>query len=154
MAYVEEEYDHFHIIGICVECADIEVLAVARNQDALSTFYDTLSGELVNTANVLGDSIKFTIKIVSPNKIATITPEDGHDKAHVIVAVTHKCRDSYDSCYEYSQLASLKRMVKMVSSSFIRRGMKNTPKVPKLVDNSQRLLESLDLPEDLFKGLD
>jgi len=150
----EEEYDHFHIVGICVECADIEVLGVARNQDALSTFYDTIADQLVTTAGVLGDSIKFVVKIVSPNKIVTITPENGHDMAHVVVAVTHKCKDSYDSCYEYTKLASLKRMVKLVSSSFMTSGgTRRTPKEPKVTDNSQRLLESLDLPEDLFKGM-
>lgn len=160
MAYKEEEYDHFHVVAICVECADIQVIGLAKDKKALSHFFENVASDLEEVAhnNPMGPYINFKIEIVIPNEILKIVPEDGHNTGHVSTCIVHKCTDKYEFCAEAQRAIAFKKMAMMMTSKFMDmlkpKGSKNREeKIDKSEDAKARsILNSLDLPDDLFKG--
>jgi len=159
MAY-SEEYDHFHVVSICVECAEISIVALAQDEKALTIFFNEVASDLKRAADdalpFMPKRVEFTTEIVVPNQILKITPKDGHNTGHVVVAVVHKCTDPYQYCFEMQKRESIKKMAESMASSFFekmnKRPRKNQP-ADKTDDIARKLLDSLDLPDDMFKGI-
>lgn len=156
-------YDHFHVVAICVECADIDIIAIARDEAGLAEFFSSIDTELEEATSKASDmgmsKLKFKTKVVIPNQVVTITPENGHEEAHIVVAVVHKCKDAFDYCCDMQNQVVLKKMVNVLASGFLssrRRKPEETEEkkaTPKQDERARSLLESLDLPDDLFKGM-
>jgi hypothetical protein len=51
MTFKEEEYDHFHVVAICTECADIQIIGLAQDREALSKFFNNISSDLEEVAH-------------------------------------------------------------------------------------------------------
>ena len=158
MAY-SEDYDHYHVVSICVECAEIGILAIAKDDKALKKFFDTIEPELIRaitTSPVSPKNVEFTVEIVVPNQIATITPKNGHEQGHVVVAIAHKCVDDYNFCYDKQKELSIKKLASQVAMQFfdnLQSHLNEDTSKKSSDDQARRLLESLDLPEDLFGGI-
>ena len=161
----ERDYDHFHVVAICVECADIDIIAIARDESGLHEFFANIQPELekaAEKASQMGLRItRFEAKVIVPDQVATIIPEDGHQSAHVVVAVAHKCEDIFEYCCEMQNQVVLKKMVNKLARGFMSLGKQRnpekttdrTPKTPKQDERARNLLDSLDLSDDLFKGM-
>lgn len=161
----DTSYDHFHVVAICVECADIDIIAIARNEEGLTDFFSNLEPELEKAAirqSEIGFQIpKFKATVVIPNQVATIIPDDGHRTAHVVIAVAHKCKDIFEYCCEMQDQVVMRKMARELTESFLSNTprRKNTEKTtekkvtPKQDERARSLLDSLDLPDDLFKGM-
>jgi hypothetical protein len=160
----EAEFNHYHVVSICVECADIDIIAIARDEKGLTEFYDKIEFELENSAkeaSKLGvETNGFVAKVLVPNKVLTITPNDGHSTAHVVVGVTHKCQDPYEDCCERQSQIVFKKMVNKLAEGFMAAHTRRAPtedkakkSTPKQDERARNILNSLDLPDDLFKGM-
>jgi hypothetical protein len=159
MTYEEEAYDHYHIVAICTECADIAVIAVVKDTEALTEFYDTLESGLRRAADLLprDKRIEFETKVIVPNKILTIVPEGGHKFGHNVIGVTHKCTDPYRSCFEYLQASAMRKMAEELTKRFMSQKLEESPAITdnqeqEKNEQARRLIDSLELSDDLFKG--
>jgi hypothetical protein len=152
------EYDHFHVVSICVECAEIGILAIAKDTEALKKFFDTLESDLITAATaapLAPKNMEFNVEIVIPYQVAKITPIDGHERGHVVVCVAHKCVDPYDFCFAKQKDVSIRKLASELAARVFNnlQGSLDRGKEKKENDQARRLFESLDLPDDLFKGM-
>lgn len=152
----EEEYDHFHIVSICVECADISIIGLATNKEALGDFFKTLESSLEEASHnpLLPKPVdlKFDVTIVIPDQVATIIPRDGHRVGHVAVCVAHKCQDAYAFCVEQNTKDTFLKAAKALANSFMKDIVQKPQAKKNEDDRARKLFESIDLPDDLFKG--
>jgi hypothetical protein len=84
-------------------------------------------------------------------------PEDGHITGHVSTCIVHKCMDKYEFCTETQKTITFKKMAMMMTSKFMEmmkpKSKNREIKIEKNEDARARsIFDSLDLPEDLFKG--
>jgi hypothetical protein len=159
MSY-EEEYNHFHVVAICTECADIQIIGLARDREALAEFFANVAKDLSKVAhnNPFGADIDFKVEIIVPNEILKIAPLDGHNHGHVSVCVVHKCIDTYEFCAEMQKTSAFKKMATAMTSKFMEILNNHGPKDKEVREDkgedrrARSLLDSLDLPDDVFKG--
>lgn len=158
--------NHFHGVTICRRCALLEIAAVFRNEKEVREFFSGLEEALNNTAISMGEpDTKVSVEVLIPNEVARLTTGQTHDEGHDVIFVLHQCEEEYANCQKAfsAMMASrlAEKLMEMLRSKMEQPmtfsselGPKETHDSPKNYnDRARQLLDSIDLPDDLFKGI-
>jgi hypothetical protein len=147
--------NHFHAITVCRQCAHLSCPVILETKQDVEKFFGGLDKDLNKAADTFNSDVHIELEVLIPNEVVRLTTGNSHEDGHDVIMMVHECSDEWEFCRmnHAAQMASelAAKMMEMMRLAFNKSVDERSKSKPK--DASQRILESLDLSDDMFSGM-